>query len=65
MVCGISMLPAFFASEHREIKNSEETVKLQEDIGRFGCWARSWGMRFQPVKCQYNADYEKMDPPIP
>ena len=26
-------------------------MKLQEDIGRLGYWARSWGMRFQPVKC--------------
>ena len=36
---------------YREIKDTEDTVKLQEDIDRFGCWARSWGMRFQPVKC--------------
>ena len=36
---------------YREIKNSEDTVKLQEDIDRLGCWSRSWGMRFQPVKC--------------
>ena len=34
-----------------EIKDTEDTVKLQEDIDRLGCWARSWGMRFQPVKC--------------
>ena len=28
-------------------------VKLQDDIpvDCLGCWARSWGMRFQPVKC--------------
>ena len=26
-------------------------MKLQEDIDRLGCWARKWGMRFQPVKC--------------
>ena len=36
---------------YREIKDTEDTVKLQEDIDRLGCWARSWGMRFQPVKC--------------
>ena len=36
---------------YREIKNSEDTVKLQEDIDRLGCLARNWGMRFQPVKC--------------
>ena len=35
----------------REIENIEDTVKLQEDIDRLGCWAKSWGMRFQPVKC--------------
>ena len=28
----------------------KDTVKLQEDIDRLGCWARKWGMRFQPVK---------------
>ena len=36
---------------YREIKDIEDTVKLHEDIDRLGCWARSWGMRFQPVKC--------------
>ena len=35
---------------YREIKNVEDTVKLQ-DIDRLGSWARKWGMRFQPVKC--------------
>ena len=36
---------------YREIKNVEDTVKLQMDIDRLGSWARKWGMRFQPVKC--------------
>ena len=36
---------------YREIKDEEDTVKLQRDIDRLGCWARKWGMRFQPVKC--------------
>ena len=36
---------------YREIKNVEDTVKLQKDIDRLGSWARKWGMRFQPVKC--------------
>ena len=36
---------------YREIKGTEDTVKLQEDIDSLGCWARKWGMRFQPVKC--------------
>ena len=26
-------------------------MKLQKDIDRLGTWARKWGMRFQPVKC--------------
>ena len=36
---------------YREIKNSEDTVKLQANLDCIGCWARRWGMRFQPVKC--------------
>ena len=36
---------------YREIKNEEDTLKLQRDIYRLGSWARKWGMRFQPVKC--------------
>ena len=34
-----------------EIKNEEDTLKLQRDIDRLGSLARKWGMRFQPVKC--------------
>ena len=26
-------------------------MELQKDIDRLGVWARKWGMRFQPVKC--------------
>ena len=36
---------------YREIKDTEDTVKLQEEIDHLGCRARSWDMRFQPVKC--------------
>ena len=36
---------------HREIKDIEDTLKLQKDIDLLGIWARKWGMRFQPVKC--------------
>ena len=36
---------------YREIKDKEYTLKLQRDIDRLGNWARKWGMRFQPVKC--------------
>ena len=30
---------------------TEDTSKPQEDIDQLGKWARNWGMRFQPVKC--------------
>ena len=36
---------------YREIKNEDDTLKLQRDIDCLGNWARKWGMRFQPVKC--------------
>ena len=36
---------------YREIKDKEDTLKLQRDINRLGSWVRKWGMRFQPVKC--------------
>ena len=36
---------------YREIKDTEDTLKLQKDIVQLGCWARKWSMRFQPVKC--------------
>ena len=36
---------------YSEIKDKEDTLKLQRDIERLGNWARKWGMRFQPVKC--------------
>ena len=35
----------------REIKNKKDTLKLQKDIDCLGSWARKWGMRSQPVKC--------------
>ena len=36
---------------YRQIASTEYTSKLQKDIDQLGKWARKWGMRFQPVKC--------------
>ena len=36
---------------YRTIRNDGDRVRLQEDIDKLGSWARKWGMRFQPVKC--------------
>ena len=36
---------------YRDIKDEEDTMKLQRDIDRLGSWARKWSIRFQPVKC--------------
>ena len=36
---------------YREIKDLEDTLKLQRDIYRLGNWARKWVMIYQPVKC--------------
>ena len=36
---------------YREIKEIDDTVKLQKDIDRLGSWARNGGIRYQPVKC--------------
>ena len=35
----------------QEIKDTEDTMKFQKNIDQVGCWARKWGMRLQPVKC--------------
>ena len=36
---------------YRQIDSTKDTSKLQKDINQLGKWARKWGMRFQPVKC--------------
>ena len=36
---------------YRQIDSTDDTSKLQKDIDQPGKWARKWGMRFQPVKC--------------
>ena len=36
---------------YRQIDSIEDTSKLQKDIDQPGKWAREWGMKFRPVKC--------------
>ena len=36
---------------YRQIDSIEDISKLQKDIDNLGKWARKWGMKFQPVKC--------------
>ena len=36
---------------YREMKDTEDTLKLQKDIDQLGCCAKKWDMRFQHVKC--------------
>ena len=54
---GIDSQIRLFADDcvcYREIRTVEDTLKLQKGIDLLEClgsWARKWGMRFQPVKC--------------
>ena len=51
-----------FADErvcYREIKDSEDTVKLQDNLDHLECWAKSWGMRFRPVKFNININFKE------
>ena len=36
---------------YREIKDTDDSLKLQKDTDILECSARKWGMRFQPVTC--------------
>ena len=36
---------------YRVIRSVQDCLALQHDINRLGQWARDWGMRFQPSKC--------------
>lgn len=50
----ISSIIRLFADDcvcYKEINNLEDCLALQSDINKLGEWATSWGMRFQPVKC--------------
>ena len=51
---GIDSQIRLFANDfvcYREIRTVEDTLKLQKYIDLLGSWARKWGMRYQPVKC--------------
>ena len=54
IMVGIEFEIRLFADDYvcyRQIDSTEYTSKLQKDIDQLGKWARKWGMRFQPVKC--------------
>ena len=36
---------------YRVIENASDCRLLQDDINNLGLWAKTWGMRFQPSKC--------------
>ena len=44
---------------YREIKDTEDTLKLQKDIDQLGCWARKWGI--STCQMQYDADNKETD----
>ena len=46
---------------YREIKDEEDTVKLQRDIDRLGSWARKWGYEISTCQMQYDAADKKTD----
>ena len=54
IMVGIESEIRLFADDcvcYRQVDSTEDTSKLQKDIDQLGKWARKWGMRFQPVKC--------------
>ena len=46
---------------YREIKGTEGTVKLQEDIDRLGCLGKEMGHEIPTSQMQYHADYKETD----
>ena len=54
IMVGIESEIRLFAGDcvcYRQIDSTEDTSKLQKDIGQLDKLARKLGMRFQPVKC--------------
>ena len=50
---------------YREIKDIDDTLKLQRGIDRLGNWTRKRGMRFQTVKCNTMQLTRKLTNKIP
>ena len=52
---------------YREIKDSEDMVKLKEDIDRLGCRVqdKELGHEIPARQMQYNAEYKETDQAIP
>ena len=46
---------------YRTINSEEDCLDLQKDIDNLGKWARHWGMRFQPVKCNIMQLFRKQN----
>ena len=47
---------------YREIKDKEDTLKLQRDIDRLGNWARKWGNEIPTCQMQHDAaDKQKFE----
>ena len=46
---------------YREIKDTEDTLKLQKDIDQLGCWARKRVMRIPTCQTQYDANNKETD----
>ena len=54
IMVGIESEIRLFADDcvcYHQIDSTEDALKPQKDIDQLGKWARKWGMRFQPLKC--------------
>ena len=46
---------------YREIKDTEDTLKLWKDIDQLGCWKRKWGYEISTCQMQYDANNKETD----
>ena len=46
---------------HREIKDTEDTLKFQKDIDQLGCWARTLGYKISTCQMQFDANNKETD----